>query len=163
VDGGKVQRFLNHARIAGGDIQDHLYDPAGKAPHLFETFTEALKACKSGFGLIDRCELLEPENHLDQRDPLDRLLAATAWPMAQKEGATDKEEERPKWLTPIVKGYRTLTEPHIKEGSREAYPHAFAEPLVGLGQWAPIKKTPPDLWRYHRSTKDTFLFTTTNA
>lgn len=141
VNDAVVARFLATARFAGGQVNKH----GRVAEH--ETLAEAQKYLRSGFAVCDRTELMEEALHQGQ-DQLDALLELTkAGTMADAP-----------WRMPAVLGYTTLTPIATRDLARENYPHAYAEPLVGLVQYCPLREGLP-LWRYARPSESVFLAT----
>ena len=75
---------------------------------------------------------------------------------------SDGEEARTpgnSWLSPAVLGYATITSFAHRPGARGGYPHAFAEPLVGLVQFVSIRhhETSIPWWSCCWLTDDVFV------
>lgn len=116
---GALEAMLRrNSRFAGGQIV------GWGSPQLFENAEDLLDHCPNGFFVQDRqCWLIE---HMQ------------AYGLGRIEALTDllarRDETRP-WLSAAVLGYALLEPPTARAGSREGYPHAYAEPLVGLVQY----------------------------
>lgn len=156
ADGGpsanKLNAFLSRARLAGGQIINH-----GK-PQTLEDAEAVLKAVRSGYWLIERDDLMA------EGDPLDALLRATTQRPAKKALSSEEEDEPAlsSWIVPATLGYAPLTAFARRGGAREGYPHAYAEPLVGLVQYVSVHQYPgprPPLWRHAWLDSDVFVVT----
>ena len=151
VDLNLVDDFLRRARIAGGAIVEHRFDPSGA--HIYDSWSDAKHAIRTGFSLQPRPDLMAAVDEADKRDPLDRFLDATR---RMKETAEEKRvraEEEPatdSWLTPYVAGWLSVTDAKHRNLTREGVAHAFAEPLIGLGQFVSLRKASPCFFRYTR-------------
>lgn len=116
---GALEAILRrNSRFAGGQIV------GWGSPQLFENAEDLLDHCPNGFFVQDRqCWLT---GHMQ------------AYGLGRIEALTDllarRDETRP-WLSATVLGYALLEAPTARAGSREGYPHAYAEPLVGLVQY----------------------------
>jgi CRISPR-associated protein Csy2 len=69
---------------------------------------------------------------------------------------------RESWIVPTTLGYAPITEFADRTGAREGYPHAYAEPLVGLVQYVSVNRyaeSPPPLWRHAWLPNDVFVVT----
>lgn len=136
-----VMSFLSSARYAGG-----LVNKTWK-PWEAVNIDEAVRKLKSGFAVCDRTAWVQAA--MDQgQDPLDAILELT-----RAEHAKDQP-----WCTPTLLGYAALTDFAARRGVREDALHAFAEPLVGLVQYRPVREGLP-LWRRARPSDSVFLAT----
>jgi CRISPR-associated protein Csy2 len=117
-----VQTVLYAGRFSGGVINRH-----GR-PQLCSSFEQALESIRSGFVVIDRKELLEPQDGKDQG----RLLVEAL-------GTTYSSESGRSWMSAACVGYAAITPFEKRAGAREGYQHAFAEPLVGLVQYRSLR------------------------
>ncbi|RDH41913.1 hypothetical protein [Zooshikella ganghwensis] len=67
------------------------------------------------------------------------------------------------WLFATSTGYRTLSSPEDREGTRlydHDYPHAFVEPILGLYQYVPLRQRMAEPLPYlagHWADEKTFL------
>ena len=78
--------------------------------------------------------------------------------------ANKKPREYRPWYIPLAVGYQALEEtPAVRTGSRNGYPHLFAEPVIGLGLARSMGSyrfqlkedtDMPVFWRYKCETKD---------
>jgi CRISPR-associated protein Csy2 len=142
VDLIQVSGALRGARLAGGQIVEHEFLPRSDGPgacllqgHQLEQFARNLR---SGFSIVDRQDLMQPVS--GERDPLDALLRAT----------DPNRDDGIGWLCPTALGYREITERRLRPGSRGGLPHAFAEPLVGLVQFVPLRTEGLRYWAFTR-------------
>ena len=137
--------WLTRARIAGGTVSQ---DFAESEPGLdWDAVRDKLK---TGFYVVERSDLMTPAGN--EIDRLDAFLRATA----SDQGTPET------WISPALLGYRAITAIKPRAYSRDGYPHAFAEPLIGLTQFQSIKDSNSSLafWRYSRPSPDVFLVTT---
>ena len=139
VDLDEVNIFLATARVAGGTFFD-----LPKAS-VVETMDDvSLK----GFGLHQRLDLMT-------EDPMD--LIATCHP--------SKRSDHP-WLMPTIYGYQAVSKRSEAYGSRDQYPHVFAEPLVGPIQYISTRQYAEiPIWNYQLPLQgsDSFLTTEINV
>jgi CRISPR-associated protein Csy2 len=151
VDLNQVDDFLRRARIAGGSIVEHRFDPSGS--HIYDSWSDAKQAILTGFTLQPRPDLLAASDENDKRDPLDRFLDATRRmkvTAAEKRIRAEEEPAANSWLTPYVAGWLSVTDSSHRNLTREGAAHAFAEPLIGLGQYVSLRKAAPCFFRYTR-------------
>ena len=135
--------WLLRARIAGGTICPE-FDPH----HVASDYDELTKLPKTGFSLIERSDLMQPT--ATDRDQLGAFLRATS----REHRQTDP------FISPALLGYRAITAFKERQRTRADYPHAFAEPLIGLTQFKPVREESLKFWRYRRPSDDVFLATT---
>lgn len=138
-----AREFLAVSRLAGGRIESF------GAVYFEDSLERAQSRLGSGWGVHERTDLLTNT----EGEPLDALLAATR---------PDNQSKEP-WLLPANLGFGLLTEPRERRMSRDGYPHAFAEPLVGLVQYRPSRKEAPPFWRSTRPHTRAFVVTTEPA
>ncbi len=113
-----VSRFLYGARFSGGQIISH------DTPVRFDELEDALDKAPDGFYVLDRSDLMQKRNGKNQAETLVAQL-----------GANPKCPPTPSWLSAACLGYAMLTPFADRQGAREGYRHAFAEPLIGLVQY----------------------------
>ncbi|MGY6277235.1 type I-F CRISPR-associated protein Csy2 [Methylomonas sp. MgM2] len=145
----KVHDFLHGARLAGGQIIRH--EPA----EALNDVDAVKRRLRGGFWLVERRDLLE------NRDPLDGLIAACGL-AKQKADETEPGQLPASWLTPTTLGYAAITDFAQRGGVRDGYPHAYAEPLIGLAQYVSPRhwgERPLPLWRGHWPQDDVFIVT----
>lgn len=120
-----IDAFLRHGKLAGGTITGH------DALTVCETQEGVLARCLAGFWLVSRPDLLSHGEHM-----LTQFVT----------NATRKDMA---WVMPVVVGYAAITPQAHRSNVRAvmaaddptqiAAPlHAFAEPLVGLGQFVSV-------------------------
>lgn len=135
--------WLARARIAGGTLNPDFGEP--QLGLEWDPLTEQLK---TGFSVVERGDLMRPKD--DEKDRLDAFLRATS---------QNQWEDTP-FVSPALLGYRAITAFKERERTRGDYPHAFAEPLIGLTQFKPVREVGLEFWRYRRPSPDLFLATT---
>ena len=149
---GQVDTFLDGARLAGGQIIDHY--PIQTAASQ----TELRNYLTNGYWIIERSDLLADPG-TETTDPLDALIAASSQPGLRSDNGINPNS----WVIPTTLGYALLTDAAGRPGSREGYPHAYGEPLVGLVQFVPLRALadqPLPLWRPTWLQDDVFIVTT---
>lgn len=131
-DREQVENMLSRMRFAGGDItRAHV--------RLYENMDDALRSLRSGFWIDDVTDSLMQEGSLpESAHPVERLLQATRDAV---------------WTVPVNLGYVLFAEPRARKGARDGCDHAFAEHLMGLVRYTPIRIqrafiTRGNLWRY---------------
>lgn len=139
-----VAEFLDRARVAGGTISEHMFDP--DMGFVKQTWEEVTRMLGSGFTFVDRQDLLQ---HEEAQDPLHAFLHATR----QVKGDKPKHS----WLMPYAAGFRALTPVTSRHWAREGCPHAFAEPLVGLGQLVSVRDRSIAMWSYATAENGVFV------
>lgn len=113
-----VNRFLHRARLSGGHIISH------GDPTQYDELDEAIENAPAGFFVMDRSDLMKTGNDTNPAQTfIDQL------------GSKSDKETGNTWLAAACLGYAMLTPYASREGAREGYEHAFAEPLVGLVQY----------------------------
>jgi CRISPR-associated protein Csy2 len=150
VDLEGIERWLGRARFSGGVISSHAFKiksgrasgqggPSGKSRAgrgvLVESWSDVLSSVRSGFAFVNRRELIEEKLEAGAKDPLDAFLECTQpLPYGSK-------EKRPSWLMPYHAGFHRITDIAERNLTRDGLPHAFVEPLVGLGQFVSIRQS----------------------
>jgi CRISPR-associated protein Csy2 len=114
----ELEDWLHGKRVAGGSITDF-----GEILKKTE-ISEALEASPFGYVTMDQSHQLQ-EKGADRLEKLMELCSKTR-------GGKSREEEKPQMLAPAALGYATISEVKDRDGSRNGYPHAFADTLVGL-------------------------------
>lgn len=120
-----IKAFLDRGKLAGGTIT--AFGEVG----VYETSNAVMDSCNTGFWLVSRPDLLSHGPSM-----LEQFLM----------NATSRDES---WVTPMVIGYAAITgQEHrnnvralmsAKEPGQLDIPlHAFAEPLVALGQYVSV-------------------------
>ena len=129
-----VNRFLHKARFSGGHIISH------GEPGQYDDLDEAIDDLPAGFFVMDRSDLMKTGTSDNPAQTfIDRL------------GTRYESETGNTWLSAACLGYAMLTPYASREGAREGYEHAFAEPLVGLVQYRSSRQFDTDyetvLWK----------------
>lgn len=118
-----IQSRVQKMRFAGGFIT-HM-----RTPTLCENMEEALHSIGTGYVVMDKRDMLKEvkgSNHAE------RLINA----LGHKPGKDDGMA----WLSATCIGYAAITPFARRAQVREGYFHAFAEPLVGLVQYVPVRQ-----------------------
>lgn len=143
-----VTTFLRGGRIAGGTVIGHgkpaYFPPAG------EDLAAVTKAVGSGHSIISRQDLMVKTEA--DRDMLDVVLRLTR--------PVEKRSDDQKWLQPTSLGYVEITPRQKRRNVRGGFPHAYAEPLVGLVQYRTLREVGLHFWRYHHPRPNVFLAST---
>lgn len=177
VDLDKVRDFLGRGRFAGGAIISHAMG-RDKSPIKMD-WSQVQAVVKSGMAFCDRTDLitrLMADSH-GAMDPLDAFIEATRRrklkPKTAQERRGDAAEasastaEIPEptngWLMPYLAGFRNLTPVQDRVWSRDGLPHAFVEPLVGLGQLVSVRGGSIAMWDYVRGEFDSYLIKQTHV
>lgn len=131
-----VSRFLGSAKFSGGVVTGH--DSIAQ----FDEMDDALEHVQTGFAVLDRRDLLDPSH-----------CANPAQAMVESLGRARESGDEDSWLSATCVGYAAITDFEAKQGAREGYPHAFAEPLVGMVQFRSMRQldVPSErlIWRSH--------------
>ena len=142
-----IKDHMRSARIAGGDVVSY------SSAEVFNSSDDALdlNIPANGFWFIDRRDLV------DENDPATSLINALG----------SREES---WILPVVPGYALTTDLESNvPGVRllpdlEPMDHAYAEPLLGLGQYVSIRQFDGDtpFWRASWITDSIYIFQNNN-
>ena len=143
LPGDVLHDWLARARIAGGTVNLDFEAPVRGLD--WDNLTEQLK---TGSSVVERDDLMQPQ--AGESDRLDAFLRATS---------RDQQMTHP-WVSPALLGYRAITGFKERARTRGDYPHAFAEPLIGLTQFKSVREEGLKFWRYRRPSPDLFLATT---
>lgn len=170
VDGRLKQWLQSTLRLAGGPLvsiggvllADYQNEALGKLP-------------KTGHFVVDVSQELSPENA--EQDPLDRAIALL-YPRQDQgdgqseendEGSPKNDEDRPlkRWLALSNLGFLRLSEVAHREGVRQDLPHAFAEPLLGLVEYVPLRRAArrsnlPIFWSFTHPQDDVIVARASN-
>lgn len=139
-----IEQRLNVGRFAGGTVVEHQFkvprnEHQASLPRnllLHDEWATVLKRIKTGYVFVDRSELIEEAMQAGAKDPLSAFLACTQAESRAGKAALNGKQAQPRssWLGPYLAGYYGLTAVASRKMAREGHPHAFVEPLVGLGQ-----------------------------
>lgn len=156
-------RFMRGARLAGGTIVEH-----GKTS-LQDSMEAVIKYLKAGYAIHERQDLMVMQE--GERDMLDVVLRLTD-PQLRLEARNkaksavhekpDEEEGSHSWLMPSALGYLAISAFQNRKNVRGGLPHAFAEPLVGMVQYKPLRRAGIPIWKATSPDAQTFLVTTSN-
>jgi len=135
-DPAEIENTLLNMRFAGGDVRR-------ANARCFEDMGAALHSIRSGFWIDDDSDVLSGTD-----DPMTALL---------------QTQRSAPWRIPANLGYALLETPTSRRGARDAQPHAFAEHMIGLLRYTPIREVRErislgTLWRYGWDA-DQFLVT----
>lgn len=138
--------------LADGDPLDKLIAACGKAITLAQPHNDETPVA----------EAVDPNRHAgrDCRHPEHKEVNPSAGMTEQSLNSNSTMPDS--WLTPTTLGYATITDFARRAGVRDNYPHAYAEPLVGLVQYVTPRAwgdRPLPLWRGHWPQPDVFIVT----
>lgn len=149
-----IEQRLNVGRLAGGSIVSHQFrlpkgDRQVKSPRdllIHEEWASVMKRVRTGHAFVDRSELVQEAMAAGAADPLEAFLVCTqpqgrVGRVAPKEAKGGFARPRSSWLAPYLAGYYGLTASTERRMSRDGHPHAFVEPLIGLGQFLSIRES----------------------
>jgi CRISPR type I-F-associated protein Csy2 len=143
-DPGLVRDWLSCSRLAGGSVHDigniTAYEDFDKGRASFLPRFSRLQ----GTSLIDRSDLLQPEDELGNLDHLDRLLDAIAIQQRRFQDRRDSQRRQPGWIVPYASGYKAIEIPKERRASLNGHPHAYVEPMLGLGEYVPVTRLAAD-------------------
>lgn len=182
VDLDAIEQRLNCGRLAGGNIVDHQFKVARsdlasasiKGRLIHDEWAGVMARVRSGHAFVDRSELIEEAMASGAKDPLDAFLLCTqlasSASRAQDKKASDKAAHtsyavpRSAWLAPYLAGYYGLTPAQPRRMARDGHPHAFVEPLIGLGQFLSIRSTGViPFWDYKTDADGVYRVQETNC
>jgi CRISPR-associated protein Csy2 len=146
-----IEHRLDVGRFAGGSIVEHQFkvprrDRQGGSAHnllIHEEWSSVMARVRTGHAFVDRCELIEEAMAAGAKDPLEAFLICThsQGSAGRKDPKADHARPRSSWLGPYLAGYYGLTSASDRGMSRDGHPHAFVEPLIGLGQFLSIRES----------------------
>ena len=118
----EAREFLHRARLSGGLVTGH-----GEIV-LEESLEAAFDRVGNGYVVTDRRDMLEDKG----KNQAELLVEAL--------GAQPSAGEDNTWLSATCLGYAAITSFEHRGGARCGYPHAFAEPLVGMVQYRSLRQ-----------------------
>ena len=117
----EAREFLHRARLSGGLVTGH-----GEIV-LEDSLEAAFDRVGNGYVVTDRRDMLEDKG----KNQAELLVEAL--------GAQPSAGEDNTWLSATCLGYAAITSFEHRGGARCGYPHAFAEPLVGMVQYRSLR------------------------
>ena len=118
----EAREFLYRARLSGGLVTGH-----GEIV-LEDSLEAAFDRVGNGYVVTDRRDMLEDKG----KNQAELLVEAL--------GAQPSAGEDNTWLSATCLGYAAITSFEHRGGARCGYPHAFAEPLVGMVQYRSLRQ-----------------------
>ena len=118
----EAREFLHRARLSGGLVTGH-----GEIV-LEDSLEAAFDRVGNGYVVTDRRDMLEDKS----KNQAELLVEAL--------GAQPSAGEDNTWLSATCLGYAAITSFEHRGGARCGYPHAFAEPLVGMVQYRSLRQ-----------------------
>ena len=118
----EAREFLHRARLSGGLVTGH-----GEIV-LEDSLEAAFDRVGNGYVVTDRRDMLEDKG----KNQAELLVEAL--------GAQPSAGEDNTWLSATCLGYAAITSFEHRGGARCGYPHAFAEPLVGMVQYRSFRQ-----------------------
>lgn len=176
VDIEAIEQRLNTGRLAGGSIVEHQFrvprsDRARASSRhqlVHENWAGVMARVRNGHVFVDRSELIEEAIAQGAKDPLEAFLQCTQ-PASRASLSNDKKGTtsaipRSAWLAPYLAGYYGLTPVTSRRMARDGHPHAFVEPLIGLGQFLSIRSSDAiPFWNYTTDASGVYRVTETNC
>lgn len=151
------QALMANLRFAGGAIV------SVRDVMLSDFHQEAIdKLPRTGHFVLDVSQELLPTH--EGEDQLDRAIALL-YPVATEDGQEDDPQIKKRWLALSNLGFIRVSEVANRAGARLGLPHAYAEPLLGLVEYVPlrrmIQKTDvPLFWRFTYPADDVIAAST---
>ena len=127
----EAREFLHRARLSGGLVTGH-----GEIV-LEDSLEAAFDRVGNGYVVTDRRDMLEDKG----KNQAELLVEAL--------GAQPSAGEDNTWLSATCLGYAAITSFEHRGGARCGFPHAVAEPLVGMGQYRALRQ-----WRKEADTEE---------
>lgn len=118
----EAREFLHRARLSGGLVTGH-----GEIV-LEDSLEAAFDRVGNGYVVTDRRDMLEDKG----KNQAELLVEAL--------GAQPSAGEDNTWLSATCLGYAAITSFEHRGGARCGYPHAFAEPLIGMVQYRSLRQ-----------------------
>lgn len=163
LDLSEVRRFLRGGRLAGGQVVEH-----GEV-EVLQRESAVWERLRAGHLVLGRPDLLQPaEPDRDISDSFFRALVQGGVEDTSEDETKDNwaGDQRVPWLVPATLGYAAITQIERRRGAREGYPAAYAEPLVGLIQYQPLREAresgPLPFWDYSYPEPGVFVITHDN-
>lgn len=142
----KTQHFLSGARLAGGNIIEYGELQYESDPDVI------IRRVRSGQALHERQDLMVREPGEDYLDVILRL--------ARRSGESERNHN---FLMPTTLGYRAITRIEQRVNARKGFPHAYAEPLVGLVQYKSVRDAGIPLWIARHDTENQSFIVTVDS
>ena len=127
----EAREFLHRARLSGGLVTGH-----GEIV-LEDSLEAAFDRVGNGYVVTDRRDMLEDKG----KNQAELLVEAL--------GAQPSAGEDNTWLSATCRGDPAISSFEHRGGARCGYPHAFAEPLVGMVQYRSLRQ-----WRKEADTEE---------
>jgi len=164
---GAVRSYEEHSQFK---IEDKLQDHSALAQRLKGWNRRGLPASF----LKDRADLIR--DYRDEKGKRDDLGAVfhytTVFAEKDADGKARYHRQHQAWIVPVAIGFQAIEPPsHTRRGRRDAaYPHAYAEPITGLGEFIGHTRALREhllfdhqaglFWRYrHQASTATFYVT----
>lgn len=151
------QALMANLRFAGGSIV------SVRNVMLSDFHREAIeKLPRTGHFVIDVSQELLPTHEAD--DQLDRAIALL-YPVATEDGQEDDTPTLKRWMALSNLGFIRVSEVANRAGARLGLPHAYAEPLLGLVEYVPLRRVAqktdvPLFWRFTYPADDVIAAST---
>lgn len=154
------QALMANMRFAGGPIV------SVKEVMLSDFYREALgKLPRTGHFVLDVSQELLPTK--EDEDQLDRAIALL-YPIEkadENEEDEDASQSKRRWLALSNLGFILVSDVAHRSGVRSGLPHAYAEPLLGLVEYVPLRRVVqktdvPLFWRFTYPADDVIAAST---
>ncbi len=140
-----IDALVKTCRLAGGSVTGL------REVCVCDDMYKALRHIRTGYAVMDRRNFLEGIDSSNRAHKFVEIL-----------GHKSFEGDGMGWISATCLGYAAISPFERREGAREGYEHAFAEPLIGLVQYVPLRRCLAEniidqtLWYPEWVTSDTF-------
>ena len=158
----QAKKFVLFNRFAGGDIQV-MADDDVKVCQNDDDLQQVLKTEKGWLIQDTHDELFEEVKEFDYSQPFNNFLAI--FTEVDENGNKQYKRQHKGWYFASLAGYQLLEAPRKRIGVRRKkdspdYPHAFAEPIIGLHKLVYYRQQPfNELFWQAKMLDNTYLIT----
>ena len=153
----QAKKFVLFNRFAGGDIQV-MSDDNIQVYKNDKDLQEALKTEKGWLIQDASAELVSEAKDSGYRKTFNNFLATFV--EIDKDNNKQYKKRRKGWYFASLAGYQLLEAPRKRAGVRADYPHAFAEPIIGLHKLDYYRQQPfEELFWQAKMLDNTYLIT----
>jgi CRISPR-associated protein Csy2 len=157
----KIERFLRGARIAGGSVVAHGFsarDASLIRPRAHYSADIALRL-GTGFAVRERPDLLTMRT--GDKDIIAPFLRAITRSFEPSDSIAAGADDARNWIMPTTVGYAQISRQESRDQVRQGLKHAFAEPLLALVEYVPLRRTQPLFWTPRWPAPGVYVVSTT--